>query len=73
MFTSWKARLIQSGITEDLQARLIKHNAGDVPHTSKFGPWRLNTDIAFSDEKREFEFEKYPKSSSVRAFAKKRL
>ena len=62
-----------TGITEDLKARLAKHNAGEVSHTSKFKPWRINTYIAFSDEKRAFEFEKYLKSSSGRAFAKKRL
>ncbi|MGY4300690.1 putative GIY-YIG superfamily endonuclease [Bradyrhizobium sp. i1.4.4] len=26
------------GITDDLRARLAKHNAGEVPHTSKYGP-----------------------------------
>lgn len=62
-----------TGITEDLKARLIKHNAGGVPHTSKYRPWRLNTYIAFSDEERAFKFEKYLKSSSGRAFARKRL
>ena len=61
------------GITEDLKARLIKHNAGEVSHTSKFRPWRLKIYIAFSDEKRATEFEKYLKSASGRAFAKKRL
>jgi predicted GIY-YIG superfamily endonuclease len=60
-----------TGITDDLRARIAKHNAGEVPHTSKFKPWRLNTYIAFSDEKRAFAFEKYLKSSSGRAFAKK--
>ena len=24
------------GITDDLRARLAKHNAGEVPHTSKY-------------------------------------
>lgn len=62
-----------TGITDDLKKRLAKHNAGDVPHTSKFRPWRLNTYLAFSDEKRAFEFEKYLKSGSGRAFARKRL
>ena len=62
-----------TGITDDLKARIAKHNAGEVPHTSKFKPWRLNTYIAFSDEKRSFAFEKYLKSASGRAFAKKRL
>jgi putative endonuclease len=59
------------GMTDDLRARLKKHNAGEVPHTSKFRPWRLRTYIAFTDEQRAIAFEKYLKSGSGRAFAKK--
>ena len=59
------------GITDDLRARLAKHNAGEVPHTSKYRPWRLKTYVAFSDEKQAIAFEKYLKSGSGRAFAKK--
>jgi predicted GIY-YIG superfamily endonuclease len=61
------------GITDDLRDRLAKHNAGEVLHTSKFMPWRVKTYIAFSDEAQAFRFEKYLKSPSGRAFAKKRL
>jgi putative endonuclease len=61
-----------TGITGDLKARLIEHNAGEVVHTSKFGPWRVNTYIAFSNEQRAVAFEKYLKTASGRAFAKKR-
>ena len=61
------------GVTDDLRARLKAHNSGKVPHTSKFKPWRINTYIAFSDSARAFAFEKYLKSHSGRAFAKKRL
>ena len=61
------------GITDDLRARLTKHNAGEVPHTSKFRPWRVKTYLAFRDQKQAFNFEKYLKSPSGRAFAKKRL
>ena len=61
------------GITDYLRARLAKHNAGDVPHTSKYGPWRIKTYIAFSDEKQAIAFEKYLNTASGRAFAKKRL
>ena len=61
------------GITDDLRARLTKHNAGEVPHTSKYGPWRLKTYVAFSNEKQAVAFEKYLKSHSGRAFAQKRL
>ena len=28
------------GSTQDLSARLTKHNVGEVPHTSEFSPWR---------------------------------
>jgi predicted GIY-YIG superfamily endonuclease len=61
------------GLTSDLRARLKKHNAGEVPHSSKFTPWELKTYIAFSDEQQAIAFEKYLKSASGRAFAKKRL
>jgi predicted GIY-YIG superfamily endonuclease len=61
------------GVADDLRARLTKHNAGEVPHTSKYRPWRLKTYLAFSDEKQAFAFERYLKSGSGRAFAKKRL
>jgi putative endonuclease len=61
------------GIAADLRSRLGKHNAGEVTHTSKYTPWAVKTYIAFSDEKQAFAFEKYLKSPSGRAFAKKRL
>jgi predicted GIY-YIG superfamily endonuclease len=62
-----------TGVTDDLKARLFKHNAGEVSHTSKFVPWKLKTYTAFSDEKQALLFERYLKSASGRAFAKKRL
>ena len=61
------------GVTADLRSRLRKHNAGEVSHTSKYAPWAVKTYVAFSDEKQAFAFEKYLKSPSGRAFAKKRL
>jgi len=61
------------GFTEDLRSRLKTHNSGQVPHTAKFRPWRVKTAVAFTDRQRAIEFERYLKSSSGRAFAKKRL
>jgi predicted GIY-YIG superfamily endonuclease len=61
------------GLADDLRARLAKHNAGEVPHTSKYRPWRIRTYIAFSDEQQAVEFERYLKSGSGRAFSKKHL
>ena len=62
-----------TGFTEDLEGRLKKHNAGDVPHTAKSRPWRIKTAIAFTERGQAVNFERYLKSSSGRAFAKKRL
>ena len=61
------------GFTRDLRSRLQKHNAGEVPHTSKYAPWEIKTYVAFSDETQAIAFERYLKSPSGRAFAKKRL
>jgi predicted GIY-YIG superfamily endonuclease len=61
------------GLTDDLRKRLAAHNAGQSTHTSKFKPWRLVTYIAFSDETKAIAFERYLKSGSGQAFAKKRL
>ena len=59
------------GSTQDLQARLAKHNAGKVPHTSKFKPWRIQTVIAFDSKEKATAFEKYLKTGSGREFAKR--
>jgi predicted GIY-YIG superfamily endonuclease len=61
------------GLADDLRARLAAHNAGQSSHTSKFKPWRLVTYVAFSDPQKAVGFERYMKSASGRAFAKKRL
>ena len=57
------------GSTQDLQTRLAKHNAGEVPHTSKFKPWRIQTAIAFSSKEKAYAFEAYLKPHSGRSFA----
>jgi predicted GIY-YIG superfamily endonuclease len=61
------------GFTADLNARLAAHNAGKISHTSKHMPWRIETAIAFRDKKKAAAFEKYLKSGSGRAFAKRHL
>ncbi len=62
-----------AGFTRDLKARVAKHNEGGDPHTAKFRPWKVKTAIAFNDKQRALDFERYLKSASGRAFAKKRL
>lgn len=61
------------GLTDDLRTRMSDHNQGRSPHTAKYKPWRLITYVAFSDERKAIEFERYLKSASGRAFANKRL
>ena len=62
-----------TGITSDLKNRLTAHNEGRSPHTSKYKPWKLVTYVAFANDEKAQEFEKYLKSGSGRALAKKRL
>jgi putative endonuclease len=78
----WYVYLIESeshigqryvGVTNDLRRRLAEHNAGESPHTSKYMPWRLVTYIAFTDQTKAIAFERYLKSGSGHAFARKRL
>jgi putative endonuclease len=61
------------GATSDLKQRLAEHNAGKSPHTSKYAPWKLVTYIAFSSGPRAESFERYLKSGSGHAFARRRL
>jgi len=62
-----------TGFTENLDARLAHHNSGGDPHTSKYLPWRIKTFITFTDREQALAFERYLKSASGRACAKKRL
>ena len=62
-----------TGFTENIQQRLKDHNQGKCHHTSKLKPWQIKTTIAFTDKEKAIDFERYLKTSSGRAFAKKRL
>ena len=59
------------GLTSDVKARLVGHNAGHCPHTASRRMRQLHVVIEFSDEKRAIRFERYLKSGSSRAFAKR--
>jgi putative endonuclease len=62
-----------TGMTADLKQRMADHNSGKSRHTAKFRPWELLFYSAFPNKLTALEFEKYLKSHSGRAFAKKRL
>ena len=60
-----------TGFTENIENRLLKHNDGEVPHTTKYKPWKLIVYTAFEAKGKAIAFEKYLKSHSGRAFASK--
>lgn len=62
-----------TGLTHDLERRLRAHNAGRVPHSARFRPWRLETAVAFRSRPKARCFEVYLKSHPGRAFAKSLL
>lgn len=59
------------GMTTGLQTRLKKHNAGQCVHTAKFCPRQIEIAVAFRSKQKAVAFEKYLKSHSGRAFARK--
>jgi len=65
--------IVYVGFTKDLKKRFLCHNSGGSIHTAKYKPWKLISYFAFADEKKAIAFEKYLKSQSGRAFAKKRF
>lgn len=59
------------GCTDNIQERLERHQKGQVPATEKRLPTTLEFYFAIEDKYKAFEFEKYLKSGSGRAFIKK--
>ncbi len=59
------------GLTSDVPTRLAAHNAGRCPHTARRRPWQIHVVIECPDERRAIDFERYLKSGSGRAFAKR--
>jgi predicted GIY-YIG superfamily endonuclease len=61
------------GFSDDLETRMKDHNRGASVHTAPFRPWRLVSAHAFADREKAKAFERYLKSGSGRAFAKRHL
>jgi putative endonuclease len=59
------------GITTDTFRRFAEHNSGASPYSSKYGPWKPFVQITFVNDSRAFAFEKYLKSGSGHAFARR--
>jgi predicted GIY-YIG superfamily endonuclease len=59
------------GLTANVALRVIEHNDGKCLHTAKGRPWRVHIVVEFDDQSRAVRFEKYLKSESGRALAKR--
>jgi len=59
------------GCTDDIKKRLERHRDGHVPATASRLPIELEFYFAIENKYKAFEFEKYLKSGSGRAFLKK--
>lgn len=60
-----------SGVTSDVDSRLEWHNRGPSGHTMNHRPWSLLVAIEFPTETQARRFERYLKTGSGRAFAKR--
>ena len=59
------------GITRNFEERIMDHNAGGTPSTSRSTPWRCVLKLCFLDERKATAFENYLKSGSGHAFAQR--
>lgn len=59
------------GITSNVDERLEWHNHGPCGHTTAHRPWSIAVVIEFPTEQQAVQFERYLKSGSGRAFAKR--
>lgn len=64
---------LYTGYTTNLKNRLEDHNKGKSPHTKKHRPWHIINYFAFDSKEKALTFEKYLKTGSGIAFAKKHL
>lgn len=62
-----------TGHTTDLRQRLADHNSAKCSHTSKHAPWKVKFYAAFETLEQAHHFERYLKSGSGHAFAKRHI
>lgn len=60
-----------TGLTADVAQRVAAHNRGGCSHTVNGRPWKVVVAIEFADQQRAIDFERYLKSGSGCAFAKR--
>ena len=60
-----------AGVTSNVSRRVATHNSGGSQYTASLRPWRLVVALEFSTERSALAFERYLKTGSGRAFAKR--
>jgi predicted GIY-YIG superfamily endonuclease len=70
---SLKDKSYYTGLTTDVDTRLKQHNNGSVEYTSTKRPFELIWYCCFENKMKALQFEKYLKSGSGFAFARRRL
>lgn len=65
--------IVYVGYSTNIKQRLETHNSGGSIYTKDHRPWQLIVCMAFKNIDCAKQFEKYLKSHSGRAFAKKRF
>jgi predicted GIY-YIG superfamily endonuclease len=70
---SQKDRSFYTGSTHDLKTRLQNHNSGKVKYTCGKRPFTIAWYCAFNEKMKAYTFEKYLKTGSGIAFARKHL
>ncbi|MEM9299252.1 MAG: GIY-YIG nuclease family protein [Bacteroidota bacterium] len=61
------------GCTNNLEDRIRRHNRREVSYTRIRQPFELVVYTTFADKYKAYEYERYLKSGSGRAFAKRHL
>ena len=64
---------LYKGLTQDVEKRLLQHNAGENRSTKGFCPWRLVHRRPFSTRLEARAYEKYLKTGAGREFLKEIL
>ena len=62
---------LYTGCTSNIEDRINRHEKGYIPITKNRRPVELIVYTAFTDKYKAYEFEKYMKSGSGRAFSKR--
>ncbi len=60
-----------TGVTTDVSARVDTHNSGGSTYTAQNRPWQLVVSLEFTNSASALAFERYLKTGSGRAFAKR--